>query len=159
MEPFTGPKEIWWLNEFQSESDKQRVEATYAENHALMDVLVRKSQRKAALTETPINIYARYRTDLSRGRAWTLTLARFVVVIIAQQTGVIDGSVFERDDGNQYIFEPVPTLEQAETAASKFGRDARVFAVLPRWGFAATEWVAADPELWRSNPVSRRSDS
>lgn len=156
MEPLTGPKEVWWLNEFQSEADKRRVEAAYSDNHALMAVLLRNNRRKAALTETPVNIYARYRADLSRGPAWTLIGARFVVVVITKQADTVNGSVFEADNGDHYIVVPATTRRQAEAEASTLGRDARVFAVLPRWGLPATEWVAADSDFWRSNPVSRR---
>lgn len=58
IEPLTGPQEVWWLNVFESEADRQRVENAYAQNRALMAALERNSKRKAALTGTPINVYA-----------------------------------------------------------------------------------------------------
>jgi len=39
MESLTGPKEIWWLTPYESESDRQRVTDGYASNRALMAVL------------------------------------------------------------------------------------------------------------------------
>jgi hypothetical protein len=131
MEPISGPKEVWWLNEFQSEADQGRVETAYSVNRALMAVLLRNGRQKAALTDTPTNTYARYRSHLSRRRAWTLAGARFVVIVITKQADIVDGSVFEADDGDHYILIPVPTRQQAETEASKLDRNARVFAVLP----------------------------
>jgi hypothetical protein len=39
IESLTGPKEIWWLNTFDSQEHRQQVEADYAKNHALMRFL------------------------------------------------------------------------------------------------------------------------
>ncbi len=39
MESLTGPKEVWWLTAYESESDRQRVANGYASNRALMAAL------------------------------------------------------------------------------------------------------------------------
>jgi hypothetical protein len=73
IESLTGPPEVWWLNAFESNADRERVENAYAQNRALMSALDRNSKRKAALTDPPVNVYANYRRDLSSGRPWTLS--------------------------------------------------------------------------------------
>ena len=61
-----GPKEVWWLNSFASETDRQRVTEDYLRNGPLMAVLDRNSKRKASVTGTPVNLVLNYRPDLSR---------------------------------------------------------------------------------------------
>jgi len=39
IESLTGPKEVWWLNAFASEAEKQRVVSDYANNRPLMAAL------------------------------------------------------------------------------------------------------------------------
>ena len=66
LEPLGGPKEVWWLNSFASERDRQRVTEDYLRNGPLMAVLDRNSKRKASVTGTPVNLVLNYRPDLSR---------------------------------------------------------------------------------------------
>jgi hypothetical protein len=155
IESLTGPKEVWWLNGFESEAEMQRVVQDYANNQALSVALAGIGPRKEGLVGTPMDIFARYRPDLSRATAWRLTGARFVVVIETKEDIAADGSVFEAPDATRFVLTPVATRGEAEIAAANRS-EARVFAVRPYWGMPAKEWIAADPEFWKPNPRSER---
>lgn len=155
--PLAGPKEVWWLNAFESEAARQRVVDAYVQNLPLMAALDRSSRLKAAITGTPIDVLARYRPDLSRGAGWTLRGARFVVVAISDHDITASGAVYEAPDGTRYILKPAGTREEADAVARSLAPGATVFAVLPQWGLPDAEWIAADPDFWKPNPlVSRR---
>jgi hypothetical protein len=149
LESVTGVKAVWWLNSFVSDADQQRVMQAYEQNTALMAELVRLAQPKAALTEPPVTILTRWRDDLSRGGAWSITGARFVVIAVTNDDGESDGSVFESPDGRRFMFTPSATRDEADRLAASVGSGARVFAVRPAWSFPTEAWVAADPQFWR----------
>ena len=157
MEPLAGPKEVWWLNAFESDAARQRVVDAYVQNGPLMAALDRSSRLKAAVTATPIDVLARYRPDLSRGAGWTLRGARFVVVAISDHDLTASAAVFEAPDGTRYILKPVDTREKADAVARRLAPGATVFAVLPRWGLPAKDWVEADPGFWSTNPLVARN--
>jgi hypothetical protein len=148
LEPLTGPKEVWWLNTFDSEEHLRQVEADYANNQALMQVLNRNSKRKESLTEPPVFLYVTYRADLSESSKWTPAGARFMVVVVTKKNLQTNGSVFESSDGIRYILIKMRERGQAESAAATFGNEARIFAVRPNWSMPATEWIDADPDFW-----------
>ena len=102
-----------------------------------------------------MNVSAVYRPDLSRGAAWTVAGARFLVVAVTRETPQADGSVFEAPDGVRFVIKPARTAQQADEDARALGHDARVFTVRPCWGVPAAEWIAADPDFWSQNPISR----
>jgi hypothetical protein len=92
IESLSGPKEVWWLNAFESEAEKQQAASDYARNPALVAALESITRRKEGLTEAPVNVYATYRADLSRGAPWKVAGARFFVVTVTQG-GCPDGGV------------------------------------------------------------------
>jgi hypothetical protein len=55
-ESLTGPKEVWWLTPYESESDRQRVANGYASNRTLMAALQDIPKRKRVLVGVPIDI-------------------------------------------------------------------------------------------------------
>lgn len=154
MESLTGSREVWWLNGFESEAEKQRVYDDYANNRALMAALERNSKRKESLTGTPDDVLANYRADLSRGAAWNLAGARFVVVTMTKQDPAMAGVVFEAPDGTRFIMQSVRAQDQADALAAAAGPETWIFAVRPSWGMPASEWIAGDPESWESNPMA-----
>jgi len=156
IESLSGPREVWWLNAFESEAEKQRVESAYAQNGPLMAALQRNSRRKAKVTGSHVNVSAEYRPDLSRGVPWAVAGARFLVVAVSREDVSGDGSVFEAGDGMRYMFRPCVSRQQADAEVARWGRDARVFAIRPYWGLPAKEWLEADPEFWRPNPLANR---
>ncbi len=154
--PLAGPCEVWWLNAFESEADRQRVIDQYSRNQALTAALNQSSRRKAAITGTPLDVVARYRPDLSRGAGWTLRGARFIVVAISDHDITASGAVYDAPDGTRYILKPVGTREEADAVARSLAPGATVFAVLPQWGLPAKDWVEADPGFWSTNPGEHR---
>ena len=61
--------------------------------------------------------------------------------------------VFEAASGERYILKPARSSEEAEVFARTLASGARVLAVQPRWGLPTREWIEADPEFWRPNPL------
>jgi hypothetical protein len=158
IESLSGPKEVWWLNAFDSEAEKQRVASDYARNPALVAALEVIARRKEGLTEAPVNVYASYRADLSRGAPWKVAGARFFVVSVTKGDPRAEGPVFEAPDDARFCLRPVATRGQADVLAAAAGPDARIFAVRPYWGMPAREWIAADRAFWKANPMARVSE-
>ncbi|MDQ2979521.1 MAG: hypothetical protein M3R62_09880, partial [Acidobacteriota bacterium] len=155
IESLSGPKEVWWLNGFESAAEKEQAYIEYARNPALVAALERHAERKKALTGTPTDIFANYDADSSQGAPWSLAGARFFVVTMTRRNLATGGSVFVAPDGTRYILRLVRTRQQADALAAPAGPDTAVFAVRPYWGMPAREWIAADPEFWKSNPMAR----
>jgi len=156
MESLTGPKEVWWLTPYESESDRQRVADGYASNHALMAALQDIRRRKQGLVGTPIDILANYRADPSRNASWKVGGTRFFVVTVTNGDPPVAGAVFAAPDGTRFIFRPAGTRHEADMLAAEAGpKTTTVFAVRPYWGMPAKDWIAADPEFWKPNPMAR----
>lgn len=156
IESLSGPKEVWWLNGFESPADKQRVDEAYRANRALMAALQKATAGKAGVTGTPVNVFAHHAPGASRDRDWPIAGARFFVVTIGRSPRVANGVAFDAPDGTRYIMKPVRTQAEADAAAAAAGEGTRVFAIRPYWGSPAREWIAADPEFWKANPAAGR---
>lgn len=155
LESLSGPHEAWWLNAFVTEADTARVARAYAANRPLTAALDSITQRKSTLVGVPIQGFAVYRPELSRGTGWSVGGARFLVVTVTRNRHRADGWVWEMADSTLYIFRPVRTRPQAEALAADVG--GRIFAVRPNWSMPASEWVAADPGFWRLAPQPART--
>jgi hypothetical protein len=151
IESLSGPHEAWWLNVFATAADTARVANVYATNRALSTALGVVAQRKATLIGTPIQGFAAYRRDLSRGTPWSVVGARFIVVVVTRGGRPVNGSVWAMADSTLYVLQPVRTRREADAFARQ--AKARVFAVRPNWSMPAPEWVAADAAFWRSAPA------
>src|SRR5207249_3909335 len=123
-------------------------------NRPLMAALERNSARKRQVTGPFLSTYAIYRPDISRGAAWSVAGARFLAIVTTRQAVQADGSVFEAADGMRFAMKPGRTRGDADADARELGHDARVFAVRPYWGLPAAEWIAADPDFWKENPIA-----
>ena len=152
IESVAPPMDVWWLNAFDSEADRQRVSDAYVSNLPLMQALADVRRRREGLLDIDVDVFAAYRRDLSRGDRPHVLGARLITVTIATGNDLPEGSVFETADGTRYVFAPAATHDLAAAAARR-GNDALVFAVRPYWGMPAREWIAADPEFWRANPA------
>jgi len=108
IESLTGPKEVWWLNAFGSEAEKQQVTEEYAKNPALVAALAGITRRREGLTGSPVDTIASYRADLSRGAPWKVAGVRFFVVSVTKGDPRPDGPVFEAADGTRSSFDPPP---------------------------------------------------
>ena len=148
IQALNDPRQVWWLNQFASEEDKQRVADGFANNHPLMAALAGIRTRRQDVIERDEEVFAEHRPHLSRGTPWAIAGARFFVAEVTSGEPLTQGAVFETADGTRYVFNATRTLEEAQTAAARAGDRATVFAVRPYWGMPAKEWIAADPEFW-----------
>jgi hypothetical protein len=155
IESLSGPKEVWWLNGFESAEDKEQAYSDYARNPALVAALERHAKRKKALTGTGADIFTNYEAVSSQAANWSLAGTRFFVVTVTRRNLAAVGSVFVAPDGTRFILRPVRTRQEADALAARAGPDTVIFAVRPYWGMPAREWIAADPEFWKSNPMAR----
>lgn len=155
IESLTGPKEVWWLNGYESESHKQRVASGYSNNAPLMAVLAEITKRREGVVGPPVDVFANYRADLSGGAEWKVAGARFFVVTVTTGAPLLPGSVFELPDRTRFIFRPAYTRQEADATAAASGPGTTVFAIRPYWGMPAKEWLDADPEFWKPNPMAR----
>jgi hypothetical protein len=153
LESLGGIHEAWWINMFASAADTARVAKVYATDSALARALGGVAKRKAPLIGTPVQGFAVYRADLSRGPAWSVAGARFMVATVTRGRRPIAGSVWIAPDSTRYILRTFRTRGEAEAAARTDG--GRVFAVRPNWSMPAAEWVEADREFWKAAPVRR----
>ena len=152
-ESLTGPKEVWFFNGYESPAEQKQVHDDYAKNTALMAALLKNSRRKARLTGEPVNVFADYRQDLSRGVPWILGQGRFLVITVAKSKPRSDGTVFEAGEGTRFIVRPAQSRKEADSLAAAAGSESHVFGVRPAWSFPAKEWIAADPVFWRPEPA------
>ena len=150
LESLTAPREAWWINTFATAADTTRVVRAYAATRPLSDALQGISRRKKALVGTPIQHYAVYRPELSRGAGWPVMGARFMVVTIRRTRIPADGSVWESTDSTLYVFRWMRTRKEADSLARAAG--ARAFAVRATWSMPAPEWVAVDQQFWKLAP-------
>jgi hypothetical protein len=156
IESLTGPKEVWYFNGYGSAAEQKKVSDDYAKNERLLTRLTEASNRKAAFTHTPVNVFATYRQDVSRGTPWLLGRGRFLVIAVTKSHRSIDGTVFEALDGTRFVVLPARTRDRADALAAATGPEAMIFAVRPTWSTPAKEWVEADPQFWQSYPPAVR---
>ena len=150
-----GPKEVWWLNAFASQAEKDRIELAYAHNERLMAQLRPLGKRKEAFRQTLTTTLTTYRPDLSRGTVWRVTGARFFVINVDHGEREAVGPVFESSDGQQFVVASADGRAAADHIAARAGPGSVILAVQPQWSFPAQAWIAADPDFWKSNPVAR----
>jgi len=153
LESVTVPTEVLWLTAFDSEAEKQKIIDDYAANRPLTAALAVISKRREGLLTTDVDVFTVYRADLSRGDQWKPAGARFAVVTMTKRGDRLEGSIFEAPDGTRFALRAFRTHEAADAVATGIGPEARVFAVRPYWGLPAREWIDADPEFWKANPV------
>jgi hypothetical protein len=147
LQALAEPREVWFLNGFESASEQQSVVDAYRGNARLMEALTRNGQRKAALTTNPHSVVASYRADFSRGAPWTMGGGRFLVVGAGTTSQGFLGTVFEAPDATHFDLRAAATLADAEAARST-DPSSRILTVRPSWSFPAPDWIAADPALW-----------
>jgi hypothetical protein len=150
LESLSGTHEAWWINAFVDAQDTARVVRAYASNRPLSEALAEISKRKEPLIGKAIQRFAVHRPELSRGPAWPVARARFMVVTITRSRAPAEGSVWQTPDSTLYIFLPAASREQADRLAKEHA--GRVFAIRPNWSMPTPQWIAADPDFWRLAP-------
>jgi len=154
LESLTAPKEVWWLNAFDSEAEKQRVVDAYQRNRALTDALAGITKRREGLLTTEDEFLASYRPDPSLAGTWKVAGVRSFLVTVTRREPKKTGSVFQAPDGTWFVFKALTSGEE-DRATVVMDSETRVFAVRPYWGLPAREWIAADPEFWKANPAAK----
>lgn len=147
LESLNGPKEIWWLNGYDSDADRKRVADAWAASAEILGVLGRNAKKKTALVGKSVESLARYRPDLSAGEPWRLGRGAFLVIWSGTGTPALEGTVYETDDHTRFALVSARTREEATAVAAR--AKARVFEVRPSWSHADEAWIASEPELWR----------
>lgn len=155
-ESLSAPKEVWWFNGYQSSTERQEVYDAYARNAPLMAAFEKSAKPKADLMLKPIEVFANYRPDRSEGVPWLLGRGRYLVITMIDWTARAAGTVFESTDGTHFVVRSAETHDEAEATKVSAEHDTTVLAVRPSWSFPAAEWIAADPEFWRTSPAARR---
>lgn len=153
LQSLTGPKEVWWINAFESEAQKQNAIAGYKANGPLTSALEGITKRREGLLSMDVETFANYRPDLSRGHVLKVAGVRFFEVTVSKGESRAEGSAFEAPDGTRFIFRALSTRDESAAVAAAKSPEAAVFAVRPYWGLPAQEWIAADPEFWKPNPA------
>jgi hypothetical protein len=148
-----GPKEVWWLNAFASQEEKDQLDAAYARNKPLMAKLTELGKRKEGYREALSTTLIEYRSDLSKGVMLQLTGARFFVITIVRDEREVEGVVFEHSDRERFVVASVNTRAAAERLVEA-GPGSMILAVQPQWSFPAEAWIAADPDFWSSGPAA-----
>jgi hypothetical protein len=148
-ESVTGAREVWWFNGYASSAEQTQVYDEYAKNTRLTAALQQNSKRKAILTLEPVEVFARYRPDLTVGNPWILGRGRFLVITVTKNDRRVTGTVFEGPDGTRFIVTSVQTREHADAAKALAGPESIILAVRPSWSFPAEEWIAGDSEFWQ----------
>jgi hypothetical protein len=146
LESLRGPKEVWFLNMFESEAEKQAVSDGYAKKPTLTTAFKDIVAAKKGLIGAATNIFTTYQPALSDGK-WRLSGARFFAVAITNMA--MRGAVFQAPDGTRYSFTPCRTREEAVRIGGL------LFAVRPSWSLPAQAWIAADPEFWKVSPQAK----
>jgi hypothetical protein len=148
LESTTAPTAVWWLVEYASQLEVDRVAKAYQDDAALLRDLTELSAQKQEFTDEPVSRMTTRRADLGDSAAWRIGEVPFAV--IAEQRGAAPrvGAVFDSADGARLVVVGAATRTEADTAAAMLGEGARVFRVHPSWSMPAAAWVAANPELW-----------
>jgi len=149
LESVTGPKEVWFLNGYQSAGEQKEVDAAYKRNVPLMTGMTELAARRNPYTHSPSTTIAMRSTEARSGTTWSLGRGRFLVVVVTHQTRETDGAAYDASDGRRVIVWAVQTREEAERRAASLGSEARVLAVRPDWTHPDPAWVEQDPSFWR----------
>lgn len=82
-----------------------------------MEVLERNSRRKQAVTGIPVNVYASYRSDLSRGDTWLAAGTRFLAVLAPAFIALALVFAFSHRNRAQVLVPPGASLDVQVPAA------------------------------------------
>ena len=151
-----GDKEVWWVNVFASEEEKDQLEPAYARNERLMAELRRLGKRKEAFRQALTTTLTKYRPDLSGAAVWRVNGARFFVINSSLDERGAVGVVFESSAGQRFAVASAHDRAAAQHIAGRAGPGSVMLAVQPQWSFPDEAWIAADPDFWSSNPVARQ---
>jgi hypothetical protein len=142
MESLTGPKEVWFLNGFKSQADREKVVLDYVNNRALLAALEQIAARKKGLIADPTELFANFRQGMSRGPLWMLGQSHFVVATLTLLSLKVEGTFYETEDGKRLIMKSAQSRGEAQKLAAA-SPDTQAFAVRPYWSMPAKNWAVA----------------
>lgn len=148
LESTIAPTAVWWLVEYASQPDVDRVAKAYQNDAALLRELTELSAQKRAFTDEPVSRMATRRPDLGDSAAWRIGEVPFAVIAERPAAEPRIGAVFDSPNGVRVAVVGAATRMEADAAAAMLGASARVFRVHPSWSMPAAAWIAANPELW-----------
>jgi len=128
IESPSGPKEMWYFNGFESQSEIEKLRREYAQNTKLAAALADIVQQKATLKRAEsTDEFAYYRSDLSRGEPWIIGRGRFLVIVFFNGDPPLDGTVFEMNGSGRILVRTADSSAEARTLATSAGSTANVF--------------------------------
>jgi GNAT superfamily N-acetyltransferase len=148
----SDPLEVWWLNAFASQAEKDDVDAAYARNEALMTEMRLLGKRKAHCIEAATDSWLEYRPERSDA-GLRIAGSRFLVIGTSDPV-VFPAAIYESAAGERLAIAATSDRAAAKDLASNIGSKAVVLAVQPRWSFPARAWIDADVEFWSANPAA-----
>jgi hypothetical protein len=151
LESVAGPPEVWWLNAFASEREKDDVTAAHARNERLASELRPLGQRKEGFRQSLTTTLTKHRPDASGHVHWRVGGARFFVATLGPESGGASGVVFESPEGQRFVLWPAESRGAADRIAGQAAPGAIVLAVRPQWSFPDRDWIAADPDFWKAS--------
>ena len=113
IEALTGSKEVWFINGYDSPAEQRQTVDDYEKNAPLLAAHMKNSNGKASLTLKPVEVFANYRQDLSRGALWSLGMGGIWSSRLTPNARRIDGTVFEAPDGTKFVMFAAKTREEA----------------------------------------------
>ena len=144
-----SPREVWWLNEFSSRAELERVTAFYAENRGVTEAMQELARGKAVLTEKPIDLLTSFRPDLTGGNEWRMGETRFAVIRAFPTPQRAPGFLFEASDGSAFAIAAAATRTEAERLSGLLGDGAALFEIRTEWSYPSDDWIARNPDLWK----------
>ena len=152
IESVNGPKEIWFLNAYDSQDEVKQVGDAYQKNAPLMSKLSDIVNRKRPLLRSEsVNTFGTLRQEFSRGAPWTIGQGRFLVITMSKNRPKAQGTVYETEDGTFVALEATDTQKNTERLLHK-SAEGKVFSIRPVLSLADNRWMTADPEFWSKSP-------
>jgi len=128
IESVSGPKEMWYFNGFESQSEVEKLRQEYAQNTKLAAALAEIVQQKAVLKRAEsTDEFAYYRSDLSRGEPWIIGRGRFLVILFFNGDPPLNGTVFEIKGSGRILVRTAHNSAEARALATSAGSGANVF--------------------------------
>ncbi|HET6960340.1 MAG TPA: hypothetical protein VFI56_27320 [Vicinamibacterales bacterium] len=150
------PAEVWWVNAFASEVERDGLGEAYARNEPLMTRIAPLGKRKEDFRETFTTIALTRHPDVDGRESLQIAGARYLIVSTSKDAKTSRSvAVFKAPDGESFTIATAATRAGADEAAARFDQAASILAVQPQWSFPAEAWVRADPDFWSSNPAAR----
>jgi hypothetical protein len=150
------PADVWWVNAFASDEERDRLGDAYARNAPLMAKLGPLGKRKEGFRETFTTIAVTRHAGLESCADLQMAGARYWIVSPSKDVKTRrPAAIFESSDGQWFTIATATSREVADEAVGQFDSAATVLAVRPEWSFPDEAWVRADPDFWSSSPASQ----